>query len=413
VSFIEVCDLGKAYRSYRSEWRRFARWLGIPAKPKEEHWVLRHISFALQPGEALGIIGQNGAGKSTMLKVITGAVQPTEGLLQVNGRIGAILELGMGFNPELTGRQNAFHGLGLMGFSHAEITKVMPELEAFAEIGEYFDQPTRTYSSGMSARVAFAVVTAFRPEILIIDEVLAVGDSYFQHKSFNRIREFKKQGTSLLFVTHGLGDIRTLCDRVILLSNGEIIKDGLPDEVVDYYNAITAERENAKLTIEQRRTKDGWLYTEFGTKEAFVESFRLLDEKSGEPVSLAAVGQDLVIEIRSTVKQDLPRLVLGLHMMDRNGNLVWGTNTWHTKQVLENVSHGSVIVFKVAFKCRLGPGSYAIGFALVSSDTHLENCYHWTDNNLVFDVVNMAQPLFVGTNWFDAVIDININKGPA
>jgi len=196
MSLLNVSGLGKAYRTYHSEFQRIARWFYLPSKPRDEHWVLKDINFSIEPGEAIGIVGQNGAGKSTLLKMITGTLQPTEGSIQVNGRIAAILELGMGFNPELTGRQNVHHAAGLMGFSSEQIAGAMDNIESFAEIGEYFDESVRTYSSGMQMRVAFAVATAFRPDILIVDEALSVGDSYFQHKSFERIREFQAQGTS-------------------------------------------------------------------------------------------------------------------------------------------------------------------------------------------------------------------------
>jgi lipopolysaccharide transport system ATP-binding protein len=239
---LQVSNLGKAYRQYDSELNRVASWFGFPTKPASEHWVLRGISFAVTSGEAVGIVGQNGAGKSTLLKLITGTQKPTQGDIAINGRVAAILELGMGFNPEFTGRQNAYHAAGLMGFQHSDIEGIMPEIEAFAEIGEYFDQPVNTYSSGMQMRVAFAVVTAFRPEILIVDEALSVGDTYFQHKSFNRIREFQKQGTTLLIVSHDPGAIQSLCDRAILLEGGVVIKDGNPEEVMDYYNALVRHR---------------------------------------------------------------------------------------------------------------------------------------------------------------------------
>src|SRR5262245_15413153 len=157
---LSVENLGKAYRSYGSEWRRMLSWFGAQVKPIEERWVLRHVNFSLQPGEAVGIVGQNGAGKSTLLKLITGTLRPTEGSMRVNGRIAAMLELGMGFHPEFSGRRNAYHTAGLMGFSQDEIEKAMPEIESFAEIGEYFDEPVRTYSSGMQIRVMFAVATA-------------------------------------------------------------------------------------------------------------------------------------------------------------------------------------------------------------------------------------------------------------
>ncbi len=410
MSLLSVQNVGKSFRSYHSEWQRFAGWLGVSMKPSAEHWVLRDISFSIKAGESIGIIGQNGAGKSTLLKIITGTLQPSEGQIQVNGRIAAILELGMGFNPDLTGRENAYHGLGLMGYSHADIEKVMPELEAFAEVGEYFDQPIRVYSSGMQMRVAFAVVTAFRPELLIVDEALSVGDSYFQHKSFNRIREFNGLGTTLLFVSHGMGDVRTLCDRVLLLNDGRILKEGLPDEVIDFYSALTAERENARLPVKQKRKENGWLHTKYGTKQAVVESIRLLDAETESSITTAFVGQNIIIETKVLTNEALPRIILGNRIMDRFGHLIWGTNTWHTKQVLEDVSSGSRIVFKVSFRCTLGPGSYSLSFGLVSSDTHLENCYHKEDNPFIFDVINKDKTIFVGSNWFDEHIDIHLEK---
>ena len=237
MSLISISNLGKAYRTYQSEWQRIGRLLGLSVRPANETWVVRNVTIDIQPGEAVGIVGKNGAGKSTLLKMITGTLQPTEGHVHINGRIAAILELGMGFNSELSGRQNAYHAAGLMGFSAKQIQDAIPQIEAFAEIGDYFDEPVRTYSSGMQMRVAFAVATVYRPEILIIDEALSVGDTYFQHKSFNRIREFQKEGTTLLFVSHDTGAILSLCDRAIMLSAGEIDAQGAPNVVMDYYNA--------------------------------------------------------------------------------------------------------------------------------------------------------------------------------
>ncbi|HDZ9478235.1 TPA: ABC transporter ATP-binding protein, partial [Vibrio cholerae] len=244
---LEVSNVGKSFHEYSSELHRVASWFGFNLKPVVEHQILDGINFSLSSGEAVGIVGRNGAGKSTLLKMITGTLKPTRGNIKVIGRISAILELGMGFHPDLTGRQNAYHSAGLMGFTQQQIDSVINDLEAFAEIGEYFDQPVRTYSSGMQMRVAFAVVTAFRPEILIVDEALSVGDAYFQHKSLNRIREFQKQGTTLLFVSHDKGSIQAVCDRAILLEKGTIIKDGNPEEVMDFYNALIAQGENNNI----------------------------------------------------------------------------------------------------------------------------------------------------------------------
>ena len=403
---LHVANLGKSYRQWGSEWRRVASWFAPSIAPREEHWVLKDVSFSIGPGEGVGIVGQNGAGKSTLLKLITGTVRPTEGTVQLSGRVSAILELGMGFNPDLTGRENAYHSAGLMGHSQADIKRAMPEIEAFAEIGEYFDQPMRTYSSGMLMRVAFSVATAFKPDLLIVDEALSVGDSYFQHKSFGRMRQFRDEGVSIMLVTHGLGDVRTLCDRVILLDKGKVLKDGLPDEVIDYYNALIAEKENSKLSVEQRRQKNGWLLTKSGTGEARVKSLQLLDAVSGEELAVAQVGQAVELRLEATIYADLPRLVLGFMIRDKQGHVVWGTNTWHTRQIQEDIKSGETVVFRLPFTCTLGPGSYSVSPALVSSQTHLINNYEWIDNLLVFDVVNVERDIFIGTNWLDAQFSI-------
>jgi lipopolysaccharide transport system ATP-binding protein len=404
---LHVQNLGKSYRQWGSELRRVASWFMPSIAPLEEHWVLKDVSFSIGPGEAVGIVGQNGAGKSTLLKLITGTTKPTQGNVVLRGRVAAILELGMGFNPDLTGRQNAHHSAGLMGYSQADIERTMPEIEAFAEVDEYFDQPVRTYSSGMQMRVAFSVATAFKPDLLIVDEALAVGDSYFQHKSFDRIRQFRNEGVSIMLVTHSMGDIRSLCDRVILLDKGIVLKDGQPDEVVDYYNAIIAAKQNANLTVEQRREKDGWLITKSGTGEARVKTLKLLDVASGNELAVAQVGQAVELRLEASIHAEIPALVLGYMIRDKQGHIVWGTNTWHTHQIQTDVKSGDMVVFQLHFTCTLGPGSYSVSLALVSSDTHLTDNYEWVDNLLVFDVVNMEREYFIGSNWLDAQFNIS------
>ena len=404
---LHVHNLGKSYRKWGGELRRIASWFLPFIRPREEHWVLKDVSFSISPGEAVGIIGQNGAGKSTLLKLITGTTSPTQGQVQLQGRVAAILELSMGFRPDLTGRQNAYHSAGLMGHSRADIERVMPDIEAFAEVGEYFDQSTRTYSSGMQMRVAFSVVTAFKPDLLIIDEALSVGDSYFQHKSFDRIRQFRDEGVSIMFVTHSMGTVQTLCDRVILLDKGRVLKDGLPDEVVDYYNAMIAEKENTKMTIEQRRDKDGWLLTKSGTGEAIVKSLKLVDAASGQELAVAQVGQAVELLLEAAIQADIPQLVLGYMIRDKQGHVVWGTNTWHTGQIQENVKAGDTVIFKLPFTCSLGPGSYSVTSALSSTDTHLIENFEWVDNLFVFDVINVGHDFFMGSNWLDANFSIS------
>jgi lipopolysaccharide transport system ATP-binding protein len=407
---LKVNGLGKAYRTFGTEWARVLSWFGVPVSAAAEHWVLRDVSFEVRPGEAVAIIGHNGAGKSTLLKLITGTLRPSEGTVAVNGRVSAILELGMGFNPEFTARQNVRHSAGLMGFSAAQIDQMLPEVEGFAEIGEYFDQPMRTYSSGMQMRVAFAIATASRPDLLIVDEALSVGDSYFQHKSFDRIRRFSKEGTSLLFVSHSMGDVRALCNRAILLGEGRVLKDGLPDEVADYYNALVAAKESAKLAVEQQRDHQGWLKTSSGSGEAKVIHIQMYDAETAEAVKLARVGQRLRLTADVEISNPIPSLILGYMLRDRTGHVVWGTNTWHTEQRLETVEAGSAIRFDLVFTCTLGPGSYSFSPALVSTDTHLVDNYEWTDNAVVFDVINADRPMFIGSSYLDARFYLSVLK---
>lgn len=403
MSVLSVNSIGKAFRAYRSEWQRLGRCFGLPLKPAEETWVLRHICFDIQPGEAIGIVGQNGAGKSTLLKIITGTLQPTEGQVYVNGRIAAILELGMGFNPELTGRQNVRHAAGLMGFTPDQIDAAMPDIEAFAEIGEYFDEPVRTYSSGMQVRVAFAVATAWRPEILIVDEALSVGDAYFQHKSFARISEFREHGTTLLIVSHDRSAIQTLCNRTILLEKGSIIKDGTPEEVFDFYNALIAEKENS--TVKVRKLDDGKTQTSSGTGEARVEELNLYNV-DGEIVEYIGVGDQVELRVRVKVHRSIETLVFGYSIKDRLGQVIHGTNTWHTEQVICNPEPGDEYLFVIPFPPYLGVGSYSIQTALVDRDTHLTANYEWQDMALIFNVINISKKYFEGCVWNEPSIFI-------
>ena len=402
MSMLLVENLGKAYREYDSEWGRVARWLGLPMSPKSESWVLRGINFEIQAGEAVGIVGQNGAGKSTLLKIITGTLQQTEGRAVAAGRISAMLELGMGFQPELTGRQNAYHAAGLMGFTYQQIEDSMAAIEDFAEIGEYFDQPVRTYSSGMQARLAFSIATFSRPEILIVDEVLSVGDAYFQHKSFDRIRKFQLEGTTLLIVSHDRAAIQSLCSRALLLENGSVIKDGGPEEVFDFYNAIIAEKENS--TVEVRKLESGKAQTTSGTGEARVEEIGLYN-CSGEPLEYVGVGEPVELRIKVKVYRDVETLVLGYGIKDRLGQVMYGTNTWHTEQVIEKPRAAEVYHFVLSFPVNLGVGSYSIQTALVDRDTHLTANYEWRDMALVFNVINIDKVQFAGCIWNEPRIE--------
>lgn len=400
---LEVKNISKSFKDYSSEFKRILSWFGLNFKAVEEHQILKNINFSIAPGEAVGIVGQNGAGKSTLLKIITGTLKPSGGSVHIDGRISAILELGMGFHPDLTGRQNVYHSAGLMGFAVAQIDAVIDELEAFAEIGEYFDQPVRTYSSGMHLRVAFGVVTAYRPEILIVDEALSVGDAYFQHKSLNRVREFQAQGTTLLLVSHDRGAIQAICDRAILLEKGTVIKDGNPEEVMDFYNALIAEKENS--TIQQVTKDDGRVETISGTGEATVEEIALYNSKN-EIVEFVGVGESVELRVKVKVHKDIESLVFGYGIKDRLGQVMYGTNTWHTKQVIENPKKDEIYNFTLSFNVNLGAGSYSIQTALVDKDTHLTANYEWKDLAVVFNVINIDKIHFAGCLWNEPIIKV-------
>lgn len=404
MSEIQVVNLGKAYKTYPSQWARLAEWLIPNSKPRHElKWVLTDISFHIKPGEALGVVGMNGAGKSTLLKILTGTTQATSGHLSATGRVAALLELGMGFHPDFTGRQNVYMAGQLLGLSMEELHTLIPSIEAFAEIGEYMDHPLRTYSSGMQMRLAFSVATAQRPDILIVDEALSVGDSYFQHKSFDRIRQFRKEGTTLLIVSHDRQSIQSVCDRAILLNKGNLVMEGPPEEVMDYYGAMMAERE--QNTIRQERLDNGKVRTISGTGEASISSVVLLDEQ-GKATEVIEVGSPVTLEVRVDINSDIPRLVLGFMIKDRMGQAIYGINTHRLNRELIDLKAGDKVVYRYAFPANIGKGHYSIALSLSRLDSHIDTNYEWRDFALVFHIINSTQPDFVGAAWLDSSLDI-------
>lgn len=400
---ISVSNLGKAYKQYPRRWSRLVEWI-FPDKNKPRHalkWVLHEVSFSVTPGEAVGIIGINGAGKSTLLKMITGTTQPTTGCVQITGRVAAMLELGMGFHPDFTGRQNALMAGQLLGYCAEDIARLMPEIEDFAEIGDYIDQPVRVFSSGMQMRLAFSVATALRPDVLIVDEALSVGDAYFQHKSFERIREFRKLGTTLLIVSHDKAAILSICDRAILLNAGQLMMEGEPEAVMDHYNAMLADNQNQ--TIKQNVTVDGKMQTISGTGEVALSEVALLDT-TGRPLQMVAVGQLVSLCVRVTCVIPVHELVVGYLIKDRLGQAVFGTNTHHQKYSLQNLYVNESIEFNFDFQANLGPGSYSVAIALHTAETHLGKNYEWRDLALVFNVINVDKDEFVGVAWIPPVV---------
>ncbi|MDD1140277.1 ABC transporter ATP-binding protein [Pseudomonas sp. TNT2022 ID233] len=404
MGHIRVTGLGKAYKQYPTRWSRLAEWL-IPFSPMRhrQHWVLQDVNFEIAPGEAVGIVGVNGAGKSTLLKMITGTTQPTCGQIQLEGRVAALLELGMGFHPDFTGRQNAVMAGQLLGMQVEDIEALMPDIERFAEIGEAIDHPVRTYSSGMQMRLAFSVATARRPDILIVDEALSVGDAYFQHKSFDRIRSFRKAGTTLLIVSHDRSAIQSICDSAILLEGGHMVMHDKPEAVMDYYNALLAEREGQ--VVRQETLAGGQVQTVSGTGEAGILSVRLLDERE-RSIDAAEVGQPVTLEVEVEIRQDIERLVLGFMIKDRLGQAMYGINTHRQNQALEDLRAGERITYRFAFVMGLGKGNYSVALSLSRLDSHLDRNFEWRDYGLVFHVINNRREDFVGCSWLGASTSI-------
>ncbi|MDI3400878.1 ABC transporter ATP-binding protein [Pseudomonas sp. V88_4] len=404
MGHIRVTGLGKAYKQYPTRWSRLAEWL-IPFSPMRhrQYWVLQDINFEIAPGEAVGIVGVNGAGKSTLLKMITGTTQPTCGQIQLEGRVAALLELGMGFHPDFTGRQNAIMAGQLLGMQVEDIEALMPDIERFAEIGEAIDHPVRTYSSGMQMRLAFSVATARRPDILIVDEALSVGDAYFQHKSFDRIRSFRKAGTTLLIVSHDRSAIQSICDSAILLEGGHMVMHDKPEAVMDYYNALLAEREGQ--TVRQELLDGGQVRTVSGTGEAGILSVRLLDERE-RSIDAAEVGQPVTLEVEVEIRQDIERLVLGFMIKDRLGQAMYGINTHRQNQALEDLRAGERVTYRFTFVMGLGKGNYSVALSLSRLDSHLDRNFEWRDYGLVFHVINNRQEDFVGCSWLGASTSI-------
>lgn len=394
---IQVIGLGKAYKQYPTRWARLAEWALPGRSPRHQlKWVLRDINFTVHPGEAVGIVGINGAGKSTLLKMITGTTQPTTGSVELTGRVAALLELGMGFHPDFTGRQNVYMAGQLLGYTVDEITRLMPEIESFAEIDSYIDEPVRVYSSGMQVRLAFSVATAVRPDVLIVDEALSVGDTYFQHKSMDRIRAFAKEGTTLLIVSHDAIAIQALCNRAILLNSGKLEMVGEPQTVMDYYNAMLAEREG-KNTVRQEATPAG-VQTISGSGEAAVTDIALLNRR-GSPAECVEVGEPVTLQIEVATHAPLERLVLGYIIKDRLGQPVFGTNTHFLKCDERGVPAGQRLTYSFSFEANLGEGTYSVSTAIADSASHLTRNYEWRDLAIVFKVINASHPGFVGHSF--------------
>ena len=364
---IRVDNVSKIYRLYNKPSDRLKEALGFTKEKRyREHRALDQVSFDVHRGETVGIIGTNGSGKSTILKIITGVLQSTTGNVEVNGRISALLELGAGFNMEYTGVENVYLNGTMLGFTEEEIEERLPEILKFADIGEFVNQPVKTYSSGMFVRLAFAVAINIDPEILIVDEALSVGDVFFQAKCYHKFEEFKKQGKTILFVSHDLSSISKYCDRVVLLNQGVKVDEGTPKAMVDLYKRFLVHQEGEP---EKHIAREGeWRskiqvnpnLLEYGEKLAEIIDFAVAD-KNGKLTNTIEKGSTCTFKMKIEFHKDLQEPIVAFTIKDMKGTEITGTNTMYEK-IEVPAKKDTVVEVSFTQKMDLQGGSYLLSF---------------------------------------------------
>lgn len=407
---LTVTNISKAYKRYPGKWARAREWLtGKPTHDKT--WVLRDINFTVQPGEAVGIVGVNGAGKSTLLKIITGTTQPTTGSVHVQGRVAALLELGMGFHPDFTGRQNVFMAGQLLGYGMEEIARLMPEIEAFAEIGDYIDQPLRVYSSGMQSRLAFAVATASRPDILIVDEALSVGDVRFQSKCYERVNGYRQQGMTLLLVSHTPMDLAKHCGRAIFIKNGRVVIDGPSKDVVNVYlDTLFGKKEGdsspeaALSDLKRNQTavmnlvsnrfefRPGYRKEEYrwGRGGAKIIDYLVVSNGVEYPATIDT-GSHFDIYFTVQFDENIENVTPGVLIKTIEGLFIYGTNSHISSNGKKSISgrKGSMATYRFSFPMMLNEGSYLMSLGVSSGDPSLQTePVDRRYDSIIFNVVN-------------------------
>lgn len=380
--------------------------------PERVMHALDQVSFRVADGETLGIIGRNGAGKSTLLKLLAGTLLPDAGTIARNGRVAGLLELGIGFDPELTGRENALLSAMLLGLSRAEATARLPDMLAFSELGDFLDVALKLYSSGMAMRLAFAVAYHVEPACFLIDEALAVGDAHFQQKCMRRITEFKAAGGTIVFVAHDMNAIKRLCDRVLVMEQGRVWFDGPPEAAVNSYNALIAGRgeipagalDDGDTAARPADAEDaggiasvsvggaGDLAARgYGTRDAVLVEVRARVPHDGEPdvfgseagaaaPAAARVGDWLQVDLRVKAARSLEEVTVGVVLRDASGQDVFGLNSYHAGTPVRSAGGPGGCWVRFACQLVLAPGTYRIGAAVHGDQDHLGVCYHWVDD---------------------------------
>ena len=365
-----------------------------------EFWALRDIDLEVSSGTTLGVIGQNGSGKSTLLQLVAGILTQTRGDCFVKGTVSALLELGSGFNLEFTGRENVFMGGAIMGLNQRQMEERLDEILEFAEIGDFIDQPVRTYSTGMFMRLAFSVAIHVDPDILLVDEALAVGDLIFQHRCFNRVRRLKAEGKTILFVSHDLQAVTQFCDRAILLDAGRKLEDGTPDEVVQRYQALIFERERRAAgegEVPSGSDQDDSVpvvdviprvHNRYGNKGAEILGI-ILYSLGGEVLNQAPIGEEVQLVISARIHNSISNPIIGFTVRDRLGVEITSSNTAYEGLHLPAAEPGDILT--VGFRIQLPqlhPGSYSISPAIAQGNIWEHSIEDWIDNAYIFDLTS-------------------------
>lgn len=401
---IKVENLTKMYKLYDKPADRLKESLGLSKKRAyKEHYALHNIDIEIEKGQTVGIIGTNGSGKSTILKIITGVLNPTEGNVTINGRISALLELGAGFNMEYTGVENVYLNGTMIGFSKEEIDAKLDDILAFADIGDFVYQPVKTYSSGMFVRLAFAVAINIEPEILIVDEALSVGDVFFQAKCYKKFEEFKKMGKTILFVSHDLGSISKYCDKVILLNKGIKLAEGSPKEMVDLYKKVLVNQLDDETIVEEAEVqekqtekvlehigvwKDNFQSNpnliEYGDRRIEIIDYALFDDVN-RLTSTIQKGTEFTLKIKVRANQNIDEPIIAFTIKDVHGTEITGTNTMFEKIYLGKVLKGEERTISFTQKLAIQGGQYLISLGCTGYEGDDFVVYH-----RLYDVVNLS-----------------------
>jgi ABC-type polysaccharide/polyol phosphate transport system ATPase subunit len=375
--------LSKVFHLYRKPSDRILE--AIPFLGKRAHtdfWALRDVSFRVERGEILGVVGPNGSGKSTLLQIVCGILRPTSGRVVKEGRVAALLELGAGFNPEFTGRENVYISGEILGLSRREVGEAFPRIEAFAEIGEYIDRPVKEYSTGMYVRLAFATAIHVDPEILVVDEALAVGDAIFASRCVQKFEELKRRRVTVLFVSHDLGLVKRLADRAIFLVNGRVEAEGSPSDVVNRYVGMVLERQQREAGAgEGPPLESSFRHGDGASRVTAVE----VVNRQGGPVEAVRTGERITVRVRAEFVRNVEDLVVGMLIRNRLGVDVFGTNTRLEGRSLGAFRAGEQVEVEFEFECLLGQHEYTLTVATQHWDGSSQD---WLDDVLSFRVMD-------------------------